>query len=91
MLSSQLVKINPRKQLVKMAVTNTKHLKILFAEDNRINQILIQRFLNDQPCNVTLVENGVDAGEVCKKVFDVVLMDVVMPKMGGRQQKLSVV
>ncbi|WP_417432672.1 hypothetical protein [Kiloniella sp.] len=50
-----------------MAVTNTKHLESLLAEDNRINQILIQRFLNDQPCNVTLVENGVDAVEVCKK------------------------
>mgnify|MGYP000734176383 CR=1 FL=1 len=83
-LSSQLVKINPRKQPVKIAVTNTKHLEILLAEDNRINQILVQRFLDDQPCNVTLVENGVDAVEVCKnQVFDVVLMDVVMPKMGG--------
>lgn len=83
-LSPQSVKIYPRKQPVKMAVTNTKHLEILLVEDNRINQILVQRFLNDQPCNVTVAENGVDAVEVCKKqVFDVVLMDVVMPKMGG--------
>ncbi|WP_085905259.1 response regulator [Kiloniella majae] len=61
-----------------------KQLEVLFAEDNRINQILVQRFLDEHPFNVTLVENGVDAVDACKnKKFDIVLMDVMMPKMGG--------
>ncbi|KKJ78387.1 hypothetical protein WH95_03600 [Kiloniella litopenaei] len=68
----------------KMKGGRSGQLEILLAEDNRINQILIQRFLDDQPCTVTLVENGVDALDACrKKIFDIVLMDVVMPKMGG--------
>ncbi|KLN60545.1 hypothetical protein WH96_12650 [Kiloniella spongiae] len=61
-----------------------KRLEVLFAEDNRINQILVQRFLDEHPFNVTLVENGVDAVDACiNRKFDIVLMDVMMPKMGG--------
>ncbi|WP_143445817.1 response regulator [Kiloniella majae] len=68
----------------KTVVSRSERLEILFAEDNRINQILVQRFLDEHPFNVTLVENGVDAVKACQeKAFDIILMDVMMPKMGG--------
>ncbi len=82
--SPQSVKETPKVQPTQMGGEKSRHLDVLLAEDNRINQILVQRFLDDQPCSVTLVENGVDAVSACEdKEFDIILMDVVMPKMGG--------
>ncbi len=74
----------PATPVPEVAVPRSKRLEILFAEDNRINQILVQRFLDEHPFNVTLVENGLDAVEACQKqAYDIILMDVMMPKMGG--------
>ena len=57
---------------------------ILLAEDNLINQKLAVCILEKQGHLVEVVENGLEAfNAVCKKRFDVVLMDVQMPVMGG--------
>ncbi|OBA17951.1 hypothetical protein METBIDRAFT_47873 [Metschnikowia bicuspidata var. bicuspidata NRRL YB-4993] len=58
--------------------------RILLAEDNLVNQKLAVRILEKQGHQVKVVENGLEAFEaVQKKKFDVVLMDVQMPVMGG--------
>ncbi|MFD2206268.1 response regulator [Kiloniella antarctica] len=73
-----------RKTKVNHSDTKSRRLNVLVAEDNQINRILLQRFLSQQPYDLTIVENGLMAVEhVTSKVFDVVLMDVIMPKMGG--------
>jgi len=60
------------------------HLKILLAEDNRVNQVLAVRLLEKRGHNVVLVETGKAAVEALQtEVFDVVLMDVQMPEMDG--------
>jgi two-component system sensor histidine kinase/response regulator len=59
-------------------------LRVLLAEDNLVNQRLFTAMLGKQGHQVTLVENGkaaVDA--VASDSFDVVLMDLQMPVMGG--------
>ncbi|KZN43641.1 hypothetical protein N474_20480 [Pseudoalteromonas luteoviolacea CPMOR-2] len=59
-------------------------MKILVAEDNKINQVLIRTML--KPCHaaVTLVENGLQAVNLVKNTaFDLVLMDIHMPEMDG--------
>src|SRR5207249_6056442 len=59
-------------------------LRVLLAEDNRANQKLAIRMIEKWGHSVDAVENGraaVDA--VRNKKFDVVLMDVQMPEMGG--------
>ncbi|KMT64481.1 response regulator [Catenovulum maritimum] len=59
-------------------------IKFLVAEDNEINQIVINELLTQQGAQVVLTENG----QVCVEAlqqgeFDVVLMDIHMPVMDG--------
>lgn len=58
--------------------------KILVAEDNLINQEVIQALLEDYNLEVTLVSDGLQAVDsVMKNSYDLVLMDVQMPNMNG--------
>ena len=58
--------------------------KILLAEDNLVNQKLAVKILTKHGHEVEVVENGLEAFEAVKKHrYDVVLMDVQMPVMGG--------
>jgi CheY-like chemotaxis protein len=60
------------------------NLHILLAEDNPINQKLTIRVLQKRGHHVTLVENGKQALEQTEKEdYDLILMDVQMPVMGG--------
>ncbi len=59
-------------------------LRILLAEDNPVNQILAVRILEKWGHSVCVVPDGVQALDALEREpFDVVLMDVQMPEMGG--------
>ncbi|KJZ71814.1 Hybrid signal transduction histidine kinase J [Hirsutella minnesotensis 3608] len=63
---------------------NTRTLKILLAEDNTINQRLAVKILQKYNHSVTVAGNGLEAVEAVKeRKFDVILMDIQMPIMGG--------
>ncbi|SPJ75615.1 NIK-1 nonidentical kinase-1 [Fusarium torulosum] len=63
---------------------NTKSFEILLAEDNTVNQRLAVKILEKYHHVVTVVGNGWEAVKaVQSKKFDVILMDVQMPIMGG--------
>ncbi|KAI9788509.1 MAG: histidine kinase osmosensor [Peltula sp. TS41687] len=63
---------------------NSRSFDILLAEDNVVNQRLAVKILEKYQHKVTVVNNGVEAVEAIKlKRYDVVLMDVQMPIMGG--------
>ncbi|KUI62256.1 Histidine protein kinase NIK1 [Cytospora mali] len=63
---------------------NTRSFEILLAEDNAVNQKLAVKILEKYHHVVTVVGNGEEAVDaVTKKKFDVILMDVQMPVMGG--------
>jgi signal transduction histidine kinase/CheY-like chemotaxis protein/ligand-binding sensor domain-containing protein len=65
-------------------LANRRSLRILLAEDNRINQQVARRLLSKWGHTVTVCANGRDAVEaVAKGGFDVVLMDLEMPIMDG--------
>jgi PAS domain S-box-containing protein len=65
-------------------VTAVQSLNILLAEDNTINQRLAMRLLERMGHKVTLAVNGeVAVCRVQEGDFDIVLMDIQMPVMGG--------
>jgi len=64
--------------------TPQKSLNLLLAEDNKINQRLALALLGKAGHQVTLAENGQQAFEMAlQQSFDLILMDVQMPIMGG--------
>ena len=86
---SQLVskfekKIKQHKKEEKIAA---KNLKILIAEDNKLNQKVIANFLKKLGYkNFKIVENGKLAVEaVQKENYDLILMDINMPVMDGTE------
>jgi len=59
-------------------------LRVLLAEDNRINQMLAKRLLERWGHEVVLAETGRQAVTAhAQQKFDVILMDVQMPEMNG--------
>ena len=63
---------------------NTKGLHILLAEDNVVNQKVATRLLQKQGHKVVVATNGKQALAALEgDSFDLILMDVQMPEMGG--------
>jgi CheY-like chemotaxis protein len=59
-------------------------LRILVAEDNRLNQKVIVRLLQRMGYQADVAINGIETLEALKhQTYDVVLMDVQMPEMDG--------
>ncbi len=66
-------------------------LRILLAEDNATNQLIVQAFVGMAGHSVTVVENGRAAVEAVRcGDFDLVLMDVQMPEMDGPTAALAI-
>jgi signal transduction histidine kinase/DNA-binding response OmpR family regulator len=84
---------SPSKLLAKEtpAQRTDSRLRVLVAEDNRVNQALAKRLLEKQHFEVVIAGNGeevldaLDRGE-----FDIVLMDVQMPGMGGLEATTAI-
>jgi signal transduction histidine kinase/DNA-binding response OmpR family regulator len=65
-------------------VTARRGLRILLAEDNRVNQAVASRILAKLGHILVIANNGLEAIEQLKQqAFDLVLMDVQMPEMDG--------
>ena len=61
-------------------------LRVLVAEDNPVNQLLMRRLLERLGCAATIVGDGEKAlAALAGEAFDVVLMDVQMPGVDGLQ------
>ncbi|MCL2709706.1 MAG: response regulator [Planctomycetaceae bacterium] len=59
-------------------------MRILVAEDNAINQMIIKELLSSAGIEVTIADNGLKALEKLQtNTFDLVLMDIQMPEMDG--------
>jgi signal transduction histidine kinase/ActR/RegA family two-component response regulator len=59
-------------------------LNILVAEDNVLNQAVARAILEAMGCRLEVANDGVEALEMLRRGgFDVVLMDINMPRMGG--------
>lgn len=59
-------------------------LRVLAAEDNQVNQLVLRTLLEQVGLSVTMVENGAQALDAwLREPWDVILMDIQMPVMGG--------
>ncbi|MDP3491675.1 MAG: ATP-binding protein [Hyphomonadaceae bacterium] len=65
-------------------VSSDRRLRILAAEDNSTNQMILAALLEPLGVDLTVVENGVQALAAFRaQSFDLILMDVQMPEMNG--------
>ncbi len=60
------------------------HLRILIAEDNKVNQALARRLLEKEGHAATVVCDGIEAVAAFElNTYDLILMDVQMPNLDG--------
>lgn len=60
--------------------------RILVAEDNRANQLVIREMFKRIGLTIDIAENGVQAVEMVKQYqYDIIFMDISMPEMDGMQ------
>ncbi len=72
------------KQLKRSVENSLNGIKILLVEDNRVNQLVARKFISKWGAEMQIAENGVEAIEAVKRdPFDIILMDLQMPVMGG--------
>ena len=71
--------------------TPARVLRVLVAEDNPTNQTLVAALLEQRGHHVSMVGNGRLAVErAAQQPFDVILMDVQMPEMGGLEATAAI-
>lgn len=73
-------------------ISSLKSVQVLLVEDNKINQMLLRKMIENLGCSVTTADNGIDALEkLCGEGnFNIVLTDIQMPLMGGFELAKSI-
>src|SRR4029079_650770 len=73
------------------SLTPTRTVRLLLAEDNVVNQRVAVGLLSKRGHQVTVVTNGREALDAIERDrFDLVLMDVQMPEMGGLEATIAI-
>ncbi|MEW7280786.1 response regulator [Aquimarina sp. 2201CG1-2-11] len=71
-------------QIIDEDLINLKDKTVLVVDDNAINQMITRRILETKNADVVVIDNGFDAIELVENQnFDIILMDIHMPKMNG--------
>lgn len=86
--SAQPAKADNRPELGQVSAENIleKPMKILVAEDNPINQMLIRKLTESPQWRSEFVEDGQQALDRAEsEAFDIILMDIQMPVMNGEE------
>jgi CheY-like chemotaxis protein/anti-sigma regulatory factor (Ser/Thr protein kinase) len=66
------------------ATVSLAGLRVLAAEDNDVNQLVLRTILEQFGVTATVVKNGREAVDAwARQPWDVILMDIQMPVMGG--------
>ncbi len=65
-------------------VAHARSLRVLLAEDNTVNQVILTRLLAKRGHSVTLARDGLECLDALRTgFFDLLLLDVQMPEMDG--------
>jgi CheY-like chemotaxis protein len=57
--------------------------KVLLVEDNPVNQKVAKKLLSNLGCDVTVANDGAEAIDLDLNQFDIVFMDMQMPRLDG--------
>ncbi|MDX6182680.1 response regulator [Flavobacterium sp. Fl-77] len=69
---------------IQVDLTSNQEYKVLVVEDNRINQIVTKRIIENNNYSCKVVDDGFAALEILEiEDFDIILMDINMPLMNG--------
>ncbi len=67
-------------------IADETRIRVLVAEDNEVNQLVIRHMLPARKYQIAMAANGREAiDEFSKGAFDIILMDVSMPVMDGHE------
>ncbi len=70
--------------LVNQAIAQKFPLQILLVEDNKVNQMIANKFLKKIGYKIDIVNNGLECLEAIQtKSYDLIFMDLQMPEMDG--------
>jgi len=75
-----------------VAMPGGQPLKVLLAEDNPINELIVVAAIEDMGHQVVIAHNGLEAVQLYENdpSFDLILMDVQMPEMDGFRATASI-
>jgi signal transduction histidine kinase/CheY-like chemotaxis protein/HPt (histidine-containing phosphotransfer) domain-containing protein len=80
----QKINTQPVIEDIKASFEDWTDIRLLFVEDNEVNQSLIQHLFDNWKINYDLAGNGREAVHLLKlRAYDLVLMDIQMPQMDG--------
>ena len=86
MQENEMISSESKEQPVEL-VEKTNDLsskKLLLVEDNKVNQLVAKSILENTGIKIEIVENGkLAVDKVAVMDFDIILMDLRMPEMGG--------
>jgi PAS domain S-box-containing protein len=69
---------------VEPVVQDLQNVRILLVEDNKMNQLVVCKFLQKWGVHIDIAENGLEAIEKLKhNAYEIILMDLQMPQMDG--------
>jgi len=82
------IKVSPKQDIPAGQTTSSKFdfsaYRILMAEDNSNNQLLAKAYMRRVKAHLDIANDGIEALELLEQnTYDLVLMDIQMPRMGG--------
>jgi signal transduction histidine kinase/CheY-like chemotaxis protein len=85
----QLPAITARQTTARSA--RLKSIRILIADDNHLNQLLITKVLEKRNYDVEVVENGqLAVDKLTENYYDILLMDLDMPELNGYEATTAI-
>ncbi|MET0533886.1 MAG: response regulator, partial [Steroidobacter sp.] len=66
------------------ALEDDASIRVLVAEDNAVNRLLVKRMFEKLGCRIDLVGNGREAVDLASQLrYDIIFMDCFMPELDG--------